>query len=317
MPSGLWEMAMKCPNCGTKNDAGDSSCSVCGSPVGEGPSQDAGAVQETDEREGSSRLTAIIAYIVVIVVILSVPAYITISAIENVTTTKISMSVVNATEVVDPIYSPSNGNKFVQLTATMTNDGKSTIALIPEKFNILTTDSVSCDYTGCINDTVPAAVSERSAATFTITFEVPTNKTPAKLTCLPLFTSTLIVTSIGPVSPPVAHITLTVNTVANGAGLAQPRCKCVLVGFNMTNGYNETLTLTTSMFKLLTSSGTVCTWSSTAANEVPAELVPGATGSITIGFDIPISDLPQTLIYESGSVHVEADIPSMDFAASG
>jgi hypothetical protein len=237
-------------------------------------------------------LTAVIAYIIVVVVILSVPAYITMSAVQNVTTTRVSMSVVNATEVVDPINSPSYGNKFVQLTTTITNNGKSTITLIPEKFNILTTDGSSCDYVGSISDTVPAAVFEGSAATFTITFEVPIDKTPAKLTCLPLFSSNLVVSVIGSVSPLVAHITLTVNSVTNGADLAPPRCKCVLVGFNMTNGYNGTLKLTTSMFKLLVSSGTICNYSSTAANEVPAELAAGATGSISIGFDIPTSDPP-------------------------
>jgi len=306
------EMTMKCPKCGRENEAGASFCSVCGSQIGGGQLQAATAIQPQVKHNSSTVLISVIVVIVVVIIAIgAIAAYVAMRTVNDVATTDISMSVVSAKEVVDPLFSPSVGSRFVQLTVTMTNNERSTTTLSPFEFHILASDGSSYDYTLLIDDTVPSGLAAGSTATFSITFVVPTDKTPTKLTYQALFSTNLVETAIGSVNPPVIQITLAVTGATLGSGSYGPSIgnKYVLVNFTMTNGYTSTLSLSVYDFKLQTANGTIYDYSFWVDYDVPSGLAAGATGSMSIGFEIPTSATAQKLIFESGNLHVEATVP--------
>jgi len=305
---------MRCPSCGRENVEGSSFCSVCGNPIIVGGSHAASAFrqpigQQTAKKSNTGLIVAIV--VIVIVAIIIVGAIAAMTAVNDATTTKVSMNVANSREVVDPLFSPSAGNRFVQLTVTMTNNERSTITLSPFEFHILAGDGSSYDYAMLIDNTVPSGLAAGSTATFSITFEVPTDKTPTKLTYQALLSTNLVETAIGSVGPPVINITLAVTSATAGSGSYGPSIgnKYVLVTFTMTNGYSSTLSLSVYDFKLQTTNGTLYDYSFWVADSVPSGLAAGATGSMSIGFEIPISASAQKLIFESGNLDVEATIP--------
>jgi hypothetical protein len=307
-------MGMKCPSCGSENVEGSSFCSVCGNPIAVGGSKAVGAIQQpigqqTVKKSKTGLIVAVVVIVVVAIVILGAIAAMT--AVNDVTTTKAVISVVNAKEVVDPLFSPSAGDRFVQLNVTMKNNERSTITLSPYEFKVQTTNGSSYGHTWLIDHTVPDALTAGSSATFSISFEVPSGTTLTKLTYQALLSTNVVEATIGTVSPAVIRITLSVTNAIDFTGLYPPSSgnRYVMVNFTMTNGYGSTLSLSSYDFSLRTTSGTIYDHSWAVEENIPAGLASGATYSMSIGFEIPISASCQKLIFESGNLHVEATVP--------
>jgi hypothetical protein len=307
-------MGMKCQSCGRENVEGSSFCSVCGNPIVVGGSHAAKAIQQPIGQQAvkKSNTGLIVAIVVIVVVaIVIVGAFVAMTAVNDATTTSVSISVANAKEVVDPFFSPSAGNTFVQLDVTMKNNERSTITLNPYEFKVLTTNGSSYSYTWLIDNTVPDALAAGSTVTFSIAFEVPAGIALTKLTYQALLSTNLVEASIGSVSPAVISITLSVTSATDSTGLYPPSSgnKYVMVNFTMTNGYSSSLSLSPYDFNLRTSNGTIYDYSWAVTDNIPAGLAAGASYSMSIGFEIPISTSAQKLIFESGNLHVEATVP--------
>jgi hypothetical protein len=172
----------------------------------------------------------------------------------------------------------------------------------------MTADGSSYKHTALYDDTVPKTLAAGSTATFSITFEVPTDKTPTKLSYLAMFTSDPVETVIEDVVPAVFRMTLAVNDVTDLAASEENGTRVVLVNFDMTNEYDEPLELTPSAFSLRTSSGATFDYWENATAEPMGTLSAGATGSFSVGFEIPVMDPPEALIFESGGIDVEAAV---------
>ena len=211
--------------------------------------------------------------------------------------------------MVDPFHTPRDGNIFVQLTVTITNNGESTLALAPFDFRVMTADGSSYNHAELYDDAVPATLTAGSTATFSITFEVPTDKTPTKLSYHTMFTSDSVEAAIGAVGPPVVRVSVAVNNVTDLPVNEVAGTRVVLVNFDMANEYDEPLELTPSAFRLLTSCGDTFVYSENATAEPMGVLAAGATRSFCVGFEIPALDSPEALIFESGGVELEAPVP--------
>ncbi|MCU0860120.1 MAG: DUF4352 domain-containing protein [Thermoplasmata archaeon] len=295
---------MKCPYCRAEVSPEVKYCAVCGVPVVNVPRKAASTAKEPSGEKTKSRMVAAAVYIVIIVIVLSIPAYITIRTVVNVTTTAADISVVDATIVDDPFHTPKDGRMFVQLTVTLTNNGGSTLSLGPDNFQVNTADSRSYAYAGDYDHTVPNALTAGSTATFSITFEVPTDKDLTKLVYRAMMTSDSVEATIGAVGPLVVRMTVEVNDVTDLGASEGTEKKVVLVDFDMTNGYDEPLNLTLSTFILRTSSGDF----EDVSTESMGELAPGASGSFSLEFEIPLLDIPEALIFESGGIELEAAV---------
>jgi hypothetical protein len=302
------EMALKCPYCGNKTEPKQECCSVCGGPVGEIILPAESAANEIPGKAGTSRMVSAIVYIVIVLVVLSVPAYLTIRTVVDVTTTEVDLSVTHATVVADPFHTPAAGYRFVHLTATIANRGESTIALSPSEFHVWTADQSYYSSTDCYDNIVPMTLTGKSTATLSITFEVPSDKTPTRLSYQRFMTSDVIESAIATVDPAIVNVTLDMDSPYVVFDSSKDGFKCVQVGFNMTNSYDESIGLVASEFRLQTSSGAVCDCSSAASDEAFQELDAGTTRSISIVVEIAVTDSPALLIFECGGVHVEQEV---------
>lgn len=302
---------MKCPYCGNVTEPEAKYCSVCGGPANQIIVPTVSAPKETSKKDGRSRLVSVIVYIVIIVMVLSIPAYLTIRTVVDVTTTAVDLSVTETTYVADPFHAPDDGNRFVHLTAIITNNGGGTITMTPSQFHIQTKDSTTYhDFTTKYGNTVPERLTGGSTATLSMTFEVPADKTPAILSYQRLMTSDVIESAIGAVGPAIVKVTIDDDVrVSDDVGSSEDGFKRVQVGFNMTNGYNESFVLNTSEFKLGTMSDAVYNCSSMSSDGNLEALDGGTTGSISVVFEmIPTADPPARLIFEIGGLHLSVDL---------
>jgi len=300
---------MKCPSCGRENVEGSSFCSVCGNPIAVGGAQAARAIQQPIRQQTKKSKTGLIVVIVVIVVVAVVVlgAIAAMSAVHSVTTTKLSMTVVSAEEVLGPSYNPPLDSRYVQITVTMRNTGHSLETLNPFGFSLLTSDGSSYSQTYMVDDTVPTSLNEGSTSTFSLAFEVPDGKTPTKLTYNDIFSTDLVEAAIVTVTPAVVKIVLTVTGITDATGSFSPSTgnRYVLVAFEMANNYNQTLSLSPYDFKLQTANGTLYSYSMWVDHTIPSALAASGNGAFSLGFEVPTSATLQKFVYQDGSLYKE------------
>lgn len=298
-------MAMKCSKCGRENIEGASFCSVCGNPIAGGSGTAYTMQQPVKPKSKTGLIIAIVAIVVIVIVVLGAIA--AMSAVHSTTTTKISMTVVSAEEVVGPSYNPPLDSKYVQITVTMTNTGHSLETLNPFGFSLLTSDGSSYPQTYMVDDTVPESLNEGSTSTFSLAFEVPDGKTPTKLTYHDVFSTHLFEAAIVTVTPAVVKIILTVTEITDATGSYSPSSgnKYVLVAFEMRNDYNQTMSLSPYDFKLQTANGTLYSYSIWVDHTIPSALAAGGNGAFSLGFEVPTSATLQKFVYQDGSLYKE------------
>jgi hypothetical protein len=258
----------------------------------------------SQKKRSRSRLVTAVVYIVIVLMILSIPAYITLNTVVNVTTIDVTLSVDNAWEVADPFHAPADGNRFVRVSANVTNNGKTMITLVPFEFHVLTHDGTACDYSKLYEDTVPETLDAGEKAAVCMCFEVPLGKAPAKLSYQTLFTSSFAEAVIGTIYPTQVMMGMTVANVTDVSSPGQPEARLFEIGFNMTNGYDEAIALDLDMFRLMTTGGKVLDIDA-VRGEALSELPAKTTGSYSIVYEVPAGEDPETLTFECGGVTVE------------
>ena len=299
---------MICPKCGRTNIENASFCSVCGNPIG-GSFPAAGELKKPSTNSNSGLIIAVVVIIVVFIVVIGLAAFAAMRAVDEVVNQEATMSVVDATEIIHPFWTPPSGHTFIQLELKMTNNKTSSKTLEPYYFEVVTNDGSSFDYTSRIAHTVPDSLSPGSTATFSITFAVPIGETPAKVTYQG-FLEKKIEAPIDHVNPGTVMITIAVTGASEVGGDFPPDDgkKYVLIEFEMTNNYNVTISLNPYDFELETGNGTIYEYSWWIDYEIPDGLATGATAPMYLGFEIPDSAMPEKLLYSESNLFIEAPI---------
>ena len=302
-------MAMRCPKCGRANIDNASFCTVCGNPIGGDAHQVPTATRQTSEKNSSTMIIAVIAVIIVVVVVIGVAAFAVMRSADEIVNREVTMSVMDATEVIHPFWNPPDDHTFIQLMLKMTNNKTSSKTLSPAYFEIVTGSGSSFDYTWSIDHTVPDSLAAESTATFSIAFAVPIGETPTKVTYQG-FLEKMIEAPIDHVTPGTVKITMTVTDASEVDGDFPPDDgkRYMLIEFDMTNAYNVTISLNPYDFELLTTSGTIYEYSWWVDYDIPDGLAAGATASMYLGFEIPDSTTPDRLLYTEGNLSIEAPI---------
>ena len=300
---------MRCPKCGRANTDNASFCSVCGNPVGGGVLQAAATTGQTSDKSSSTLVVAMIAVIVVVVVVIGVAAFAFMRSADEIVNREVTMSVMEATEIIHPFWTPPDGHTFIELEMTMTNNKTSSKILSPAYFEIVTGNGSSFDYTWKISHSVPDSLAAESTASFSIAFAVPIGEVPVQVTYQGFFEKK-IEAPIDHVNPGIVMITISVENASEVSGKYPPDDgkKYVLIEFEMTNDYNMTISLSPYDFELQTGTGTIYEYSWGVEYEIPDGLAAGAAASMHLGFEIPDSAAPEKLLYSESNLFIEAPI---------
>ena len=304
---------MRCPRCGRESPEDVSFCSACGNAIGGGQAFAPTAHEATTKKSSQTSVIVVVVVVIVVAIVgLAIIAALAFrGAVEDALETDVKMSVLGAAEVADPFWVPQSGYRFIELTVEMTNNEDSALILHTYEFKIVATDGASYSAIGSVGGTMPSAIAAGYTVTFIIAFEIPVDKTPTKLVYHDLFSSNEVEASIGVVTPVVYKITMSDISVGEVTDAYYPPDDgyiYVNVSVTMTNGYDEAISLYSFDFELMTSDGLIfdCTWG--ARDSIPDGLAAGATATFYMAFEVPVSAIPDTLIYDCGGFVVEAEI---------
>lgn len=180
-------MHMRCPNCGTENaDTGSRFCQKCGTPLTfdaqQAAMQMAQPMGAPPAKKGvSTAAIVIIAVVAVVAIVVIAGVWFAVSSINHVTHGSVDMSVTDVAYPTNLTSPPATGDKLVQLTVHMTNNGDTMVMSMYTSFKLEITGGAQymADYR--FSDTMSTSLLPGGSATLVLTFETPSSAVPHKL----------------------------------------------------------------------------------------------------------------------------------------
>lgn len=177
-------MHMRCPNCGTENaEVGSKFCQRCGTPLTwegqQAAQQQLGPPQAA--KKMSTTTMIVIAVVAIVVVVIVAGAWIAISSINHVTHGDVDMSVTNVSYPTTTGYTPAAGNRFVQLTVHIVNNGDMPVVTMYSSFTLKMAGGSEyiADYR--FSSSMSSSILAHGSGDVTVTFEAPITATPETL----------------------------------------------------------------------------------------------------------------------------------------
>ncbi len=179
---------MRCPNCGSESPDDVRFCQRCGAPLGGAvgaPGAPPGYYQPPPPppAKKSNMVWIIVVVVVAIIVVLAVVAALLASSFfHSATHQDLEMTVTNVGTPTSFIVGPAAGDKYVQLTILVDNNGQLPLTLSNIYFSVDTSTGVYQATSNVNSDTMGAIVYAGGSTMYFVSFEVPNSATLEKVT---------------------------------------------------------------------------------------------------------------------------------------
>ena len=180
---------MRCPNCGSESPDNVKFCQRCGAPLGGQQMAGPPYAQAGAPPKKKSMLVPIIVIVVVAIVVLAIVGVIlALNTFNHATHQDIDMTVTNVGTPTASIPA-STGDKYVQLTLSIKNNGEIPLTISHIFFTLHTSTGTYTPTNNVPSDTPGEGILAGNTAVYLVSFEVPNTATLNKIVYSGIFGS--------------------------------------------------------------------------------------------------------------------------------
>ncbi len=208
---------------------------------------------------------------------------------------------------------PSNGNWYLVIFATIASNLDSTIFLDPNYFQIDATNGQSYSYSTKADYSMPSFLSPKSSSKVSIVYEIPLGSVPNALHFDDArYTASVPLTWSGAIPQSGSQLTMDVLSVEEASvaktnghytgdlpAFPDPNLRYIIIRLNVTSNMDSTLLMSPSYFTLVTSDGLSWDTSLVLTSTVPSSLSTGFSSIVTLGYEINQGSGPTKLTFDN------------------